>query len=132
MNKKKILAMCLPIVVVLVRSQLAQATERTHQIDGVIEKLNGELISVRSDKGTFVFDRKESKMEIPKGAKEGDLVTVWYTVNMEKIAIRKTPRAGQQQPGQLDPNSQKIILDDRVFYSAENEKKPENSKKNES
>jgi hypothetical protein len=107
------------------------ADDKTYVITGAIEKITGDTISVRNEKGIMEF-KKEEDLAVPKDAKVGDQISIWYTVDMEKIAIRKGPKVEKQEPGEVDMIEKNIIIDDRAFYTAKNAKKSKSGKQEES
>jgi hypothetical protein len=110
------------IFILVLFYQTAFGADRQYLMRGIITDIQKDSFAVQSEKGMFEFGRDEKDTQLPKNAKVGDDVSIWYTVDMEKIAIRKKSKTPTQEPGQLDPNQQRIILDDRVFYSAKNAK----------
>jgi hypothetical protein len=99
----------------------AKADEQLQKMTGMVQNISGEKIQVQDEFGHRILelDRNDKDSKIPKDLKKGDQITIWFKVDVEKIAIRKHSQSEKQQPGQIDPSRQKPILDDRVFYSAQ-------------
>jgi hypothetical protein len=104
---------------------------RSYQFSGKVTGIHGDTVALSHGLETLEFDRSSS----PKASRDlsrvriGDELTIWYRLDALKAGPYSEPR---QQPGQAAPEPQPsagapsekkhIILDDRAFYDARNER----------
>ena len=92
-----------------------------YRFSGTVQALSGDAVTVKGPGETLEFMRGKSST-FPKDLKVGDSITLWF-----KMETQRASRADRQQPGTVAPEGedspQHIILDDRAFYNARNEKR---------
>lgn len=94
-----------------------KADESLQKMTGIVQGVSKDKVQVQDELGRRILEieRNDKDSKVPKDIKAGDHITIWYKVDVEKIAIRKQ----SQQPGQAEPERLKPLQDDRIFYSAE-------------
>jgi hypothetical protein len=101
---------------------------RVYQFSGKVAAMSGEAISLKSGSEVLEFrkDTLGNSQRDFQRVKVGDQITIWYTLDAQKVKVQGAP----QQPGQVAPkakpdleNGEKkgIIQDDRAFYDARND-----------
>lgn len=87
------------------------------QISGEIESINSQVLVVKSGTVLYEFPLEDSQLKIPDNIHPGDEISVWYTLKMNKVQIRKFYTSQIQSPiHHHQPGF--IILDDRAFFDA--------------
>jgi hypothetical protein len=90
------------------------SAERMYQLEGKITRISGDSLTVQSGSESFELKRDPVALEIPKDAKVGDRVTVFYSMDARKLVKKPKQEAGEKSP------PQKTMQDDRLFYDARN------------
>ena len=98
-------------ITLLAQSAIA---DRMYQVDGKITGMTGDTVTVQSGAQTFEFKRDTTALEMPKDAKVGDRVTVYYSMDLRKVVKKRKQEAGKKAP------PQRMMEDDRLFYDARN------------
>jgi hypothetical protein len=90
----------------------AFAAPETYSESGVVVEIRPEAVVLQTESGLKEFSRASLATPLPESIREGDHVTVTYSLQAEQIELqRKDQEAGQvpDAPG---------IIDDRAFYPA--------------
>jgi hypothetical protein len=74
---------------------------------------------VQSAESTLEFGRSDSQLKLPRDAKIGDRVSIWYTLDVTRVRVssEKDEQSGQVAPDSL-PSDSEIIRDDRIFFGS--------------
>jgi hypothetical protein len=99
----------------------ASASERggEYELSGTIVDLDSKRMVVQSAESTLEFGRSDSQLKLPRDAKIGDRVSIWYTLDVTRVRVssEKDEQSGQVAPDSL-PSDSEIIRDDRIFFGS--------------
>ena len=101
---------------------------KIYHITGTVTHLDSKTVTVNADGENYEFDRHSKSVNLPSSLKQGDAITVQYSMDAKQIIQGHNGQAaGVASPGEVAPDQKTpspddikkgIIEDDRTSYGA--------------